>query len=387
MDSQEESGLVGGIGDRTFTLLFGAAYLALLVGLIGKAELRRAAAVAATGAAYVAIGTRGFAWVERRGRLGLAVAYFAAQLGLGVVITRLTGGEIGSILLLLLLCGQSVPVLRRPWLVGLCVVLVTGVLVFAPAGIIPWPYLLHAGFGLLAASLFMVTFARLIADERQQRADLDLANRQLRRFAVQVEQLATIQERNRLAREIHDGLGHYLSVINMQIQGALAVINNDPARAEATLAKAQTLTREALADVRHSVATLRTVPTERDPLPQALASLVEESNASGLAATLVVSGEPRAISPQADLALFRAAQEGLTNVRRHAQANRAALELDYRDPAAVRLAVRDDGVGARTTDGGFGLLGLRERVQLLGGRVDIRTAPGQGLHLSVEAPG
>ena len=77
----------------------------------------------------------------------------------------------------------------------------------------------------------------------------------------------------------------------------------------------------------------------------------------------------------------------MTNVRRHARATRADVTLDYRDADTVRLEVRDDGVGAASTDGGFGLLGLRERVQLLGGALAIQTAPGEGLSLRVELPG
>ena len=212
-------------------------------------------------------------------------------------------------------------------------------------------------------------------------------NRQIRRYAAQAEELATIQESNRLAREIHDGLGHSLTVINMQIQGALAVLDQDRARAEQILARAQECARDALADVRHSVAALRAAPSERRPLPEALAGLTGESDAAGLPTALAVAGAPRPLPPQTELTLYRAAQEGLTNVRRHARATRADVTLDYRDAERVRLEVRDDGFGAASTDGGFGLLGLRERVLLLGGTLAIQTAPGQGLTLRVELPG
>jgi len=99
-----------------------------------------------------------------------------------------------------------------------------------------------------------------------------------------------------------------------------------------------------------------------------------------------VTGAPRPLPLPAKQALFRAAQEGLTNVRKHAQATRAEVTLDYRQEV-VRLAVRDDGLGAEGASGGFGLVGVRERVHLLGGRVRVRTAPGRGFSLEVEAPG
>ena len=376
----------GRFGDRTFAVLFGAAYLALLINLPDQCCPLPMLLVFAVGTLYALIGTLGFALVERS-RLAVALVYFAVQLLLGVVIARLTYADTGAVLLLLLLCGQSVRVLRRPWLVGVCAILVTAILLFAPPGDISWLEAVQIGAGLVAAATFMVAFARLVDDEQRQRAELDLANRQLRRYAAQAEELATIQERNRLAREIHDGLGHSLTVINMQIQGALAVLDQDRARAEQILTRAQECARDALADVRHSVAALRAPPSERRPLPEALASLAAESDAAGLPTTLVVAGVPRPLSPQTELTLYRAAQEGLTNVRRHACATRADVTLDYRDAERVRLEVRDDGLGAASTDGGFGLLGLRERVQLLGGTLAIRTAPGQGLALRVELPG
>ena len=142
--------------------------------------------------------------------------------------------------------------------------------------------------------------------------------------------------------------------------------------------------------MRRSVATLRAVPTDSRPLPEAVAVLADESRVAGIATTLAVLGTPRRLAPQAELTLYRAAQEGLTNLRKHAHASRADLTLDYRDDATVRLMVRDNGVGLAgvdTADGGFGLLGVRERVQLLGGQARVRAAAGQGFTLDVEVPG
>jgi len=102
----------------------------------------------------------------------------------------------------------------------------------------------------------------------------------------------------------------------------------------------------------------------------------------------VVGGSYRALRPQADLTLYRAAQEGLTNVRRHAHASQVQITLDYSAAGVVRLTVEDNGSGAaETKGGGFGLLGIRERAQILGGQVRIRSLPGQGFTLEVEVPG
>jgi signal transduction histidine kinase len=123
------------------------------------------------------------------------------------------------------------------------------------------------------------------------------------------------------------------------------------------------------------------------PLPEAVSALVEESRTSGIAAELAVLGVPRPLTPQAEITLYRAAQEGLTNVRKHANASRADLSLDYREQGTVRLTVRDDGVGADEIGGGYGLLGLRERAQLLGGEVRAPASAGPGFTLEVRLPG
>jgi signal transduction histidine kinase len=208
----------------------------------------------------------------------------------------------------------------------------------------------------------------------------------LREYAAQAEDVATVKERNRLAREIHDSLGHYLTVINVQIGAARTVMENDPARAIDALGKAQALTQEGLIDVRRSVSALRSAP-ESGPLSKTVAGLLEEYRAGGIAATLVVNGAPRPLAPQAELTLYRAAQEGLTNARKHARATHLQVTLDYGNADKVRLVVEDDGSGSDDIGGGYGLLGVRERAQLLGGAVSIRTMPGQGFALEVEVPG
>src|SRR5258707_6084842 len=150
--------------------------------------------------------------------------------------------------------------------------------------------------------------------------------------------------------------------------------------------KLKLLTQEGLAEVRRSVAALRASPTESRPLPEALAKLVEQWNATGLRARLAVEGARRQLTPQADLTLYRAAQEALTNVGPHARASRVDLILDYRAPESVLLQVEDDGVGDSNSGEGFGLLGVRERAQLLGGEVRVHTETGKGSRLEVELP-
>ena len=385
--------------DLTFVALVALAYVSLLGLPADSFSLIRIALLLASGIVYLVAGTSGFAAVEREGRRGPAVVYFAAQIALGATIAHLSGLANASALVLLPLASQSVRVLPRRWVAAVCVVIVAG-LIFPALFLsrddpnVTWGRAVQGLLSIGAGLAFTVIFSQIALNERRARTrgeqlarELSEANRKLREYASQVEELATTQERNRLAREIHDGLGHYLTVINMQLQAARATLDSDRRRAEAILAKAQGLSGEALAEVRRSVAALRASPLEDRPLPAALAALVDEANATGVRTELVVAGAPRPLAPQAELTLYRAAQEALTNVRKHANAGRAWVALDYGDKARVRLTVQDDGVGATETRGGFGLLGLRERVQLLGGVVDIRTGPGRGLELTVDVPG
>ena len=207
----------------------------------------------------------------------------------------------------------------------------------------------------------------------------------------QLQELAVVEERNRLARDIHDGLGHYLTATTMQVQGARALLANTDAAAQAptaldALSKAETLLQEALADVRRSVGALRTTPANQKPLPAAVGDLVAECRATTDAdVRFDLRGTPRPLSSPIELTLYRVAQEGLTNIRKHAQAKRVEVMLAY-DLDRVNLTIGDDGRGMGESSNGYGLLGLRERVQLVGGQVTIQTAPEQGFRLEVEIP-
>lgn len=206
-----------------------------------------------------------------------------------------------------------------------------------------------------------------------------------------IKDLAVSEERNRLAREIHDGLGHYLTATTMQIQGAKAVLESTGAAAQAPVAlgalgKAETLLQEALTDVRRSVAALRITEGDNRPLPETLTDLVRTHHApEQLDVQFMLQGTPRSLNPQVELTLCRVAQEGLTNVHKHAQASRVTITLGY-ECDRVRLTLADNGKGMSAETGGYGLIGLRERVQLVGGTVTIQSTQGQGFQLDVEIP-
>jgi signal transduction histidine kinase len=232
----------------------------------------------------------------------------------------------------------------------------------------------------------VIYFGDLIEREDRAKAALNETNRKLAEYAQQAEELAVAKERNRMAREIHDNLGHYLTAVNMQIEAALAVMKTDSDLARHSLERAQGLTKEGLSEIRRSIAALRASPTETRPLHEAILTLVKEHQAAGMALSYQVDGIVRPCSAQLEMALYRIAQEGLTNVRKHSGASQTHLALNYLDPQKVGLQLRDNGIGAAQFDGGFGLLGIRERVELLDGKINILTAPGEGFALQVEMP-
>ena len=215
---------------------------------------------------------------------------------------------------------------------------------------------------------------------------LETANRQLAEYASQAEELAATQERNRLAREIHDNLGHYLTIINVQLEAARVTLNSEPVRTMDALGKAQDLTRKALSSVRESVAALRVSPVENRSLENAIAGLVDESRSYGIPIHFSVIGESRLVGGKSGLAFYRAAQEGLTNACKHSRASCIDVELDFSQHDTIRLMVRDNGVGAADVSGGFGLIGIRERVHLLGGEFKMETQPDQGFCIEVILP-
>ncbi len=221
-------------------------------------------------------------------------------------------------------------------------------------------------------------------------ADLQGAHEQLEGYARQA--LAAIHERNHLAREIHDGLGHYLTVINVQLEKALAFRDIDPLAADQALQDAKRLTAEALQDVR---ATWRALGAVQDGfvLGPAVDRLVNNMRHS-LTIDVHVEGSEEHFSQQSLLVLYRVVQEGLTNVQKHAQATGIHLHLMFAAHEA-RVVLRDNGrgfdLGRRelqpSGNGGcYGLRGVRERLELIGGRLDVQSSPDAGTELRIVVP-
>ena len=244
---------------------------------------------------------------------------------------------------------------------------------------------------LFAIALVLVTTtAVLVRRERTSREraerllrDLSASHRQLVESQGRVAELATIEERNRLARDIHDSLGHYLTVVSVQLEKAQLLVAEDPAAASAAVANAKRLADQALSDVRESVGALR-----RDEAPfllePTLRGMVEDLRVLPLDLSLQVTGDEQHYSRQQLLALYRAVQEGLTNVQRHARASRARVVVELTE-AAASVTVDDDGIGP-PAGAGNGLRGVRERLELVSGRLVLTNAPGGGTRMAVTIP-
>ena len=344
---------------------------------------------------YILNGTSGMMLHERFLHLPVSpYLYFGLQLAIMAGLLFFTRNSSGSFWILILpIAAQS---LSRSWsfTAVVCAILL-GLLwrVYFPDQ--DFQETLIDLLSISAALVFTLIFTSIAVRESSARSeiqrlatDLRQANQRLAEYAAQVEELATMRERNRVAREIHDNLGHYLTVVNVQIEAAKTVMGSHPDKAQDALNKAQTLTQEGLTAVRHSVSALRESPLENQTLVEALSKLVNESRETGLVTELIIEGESVTHDPKVELTLYRAVQEGLTNVRKHARASRVDISLCY-SPEQTVLAVKDNGVGTAVSNennGSFGLIGIRERVQLLGGRMEITTAPQEGFQFTITLP-
>jgi len=173
----------------------------------------------------------------------------------------------------------------------------------------------------------------------------------------------------------------------MQIQAARAVMGKNRLKADESLGRAQNLTQEALIDIRRSVAALRGAPVDSLLLPEEIKKMTAACESAGIQPEIIVIGGPRTISPQAFMTIYRAAQEGINNTVKHSRARNISVSVDYTQSDMVRLMIQDDGVGAEKMNGGFGLLGMQERVRMVDGKLNFTTSPGNGFRLEVCVPG
>ncbi|KAB8185506.1 sensor histidine kinase [Microbispora catharanthi] len=201
-----------------------------------------------------------------------------------------------------------------------------------------------------------------------------------------IRELAVAEERARMAAEMHDSVGHHLTVIKMGLENAERFRERRPESAWAEVRQAKELTVEALADARRWVRALRPLALDGRVGSAALERLAASFDGTGITVSFEVRGEERRLEADTELVLYRVLQEGLTNALRHAKAEHVHGTLTFGDDQ-VALVVRDDGTGRDDrARGGFGLTSLADRARALGGTLAGGNRPGGGFELRAELP-
>jgi signal transduction histidine kinase len=245
-----------------------------------------------------------------------------------------------------------------------------------------------AEFLMFGLSLFLVAqLVNTLILERTTQEKLTSANNQLRQYSLQIEDLAAVQERNRIAREIHDSLGHALTSLNVQLQTGLKLWQRNPQEAKPFLEQAQRLGTVAMKEVRQSVSALRADEQTEIPLPEAIDSLLKEfQQSTGL--TAESRFQLTKVLPQPmGRTVYRLIQEALTNIYKHARATKVQVEIRT-DPEQIYLSVTDNGRGFtyHQVNSGYGLQGMRERVEAIDGDFQLESSPGNGCHIVIIIP-
>jgi signal transduction histidine kinase len=280
-----------------------------------------------------------------------------------------------------------VQVLPPPWAMVVCLpvgtVLMGHGLLMSPT--VSWGYAAREATVMLVATVITFVVSRIAANERRARSELAAANQRLRTYAAQAEALATTQERNRLAREIHDTLAQGFTGIALQLEAIDSALTGGRLDVAAQrLGQARSLAREGLAEARRSVQALRPRALEQQSLTEALPNAVRSLTAgSALAVRVETPDNAPVLAPDVEADLLRIAQEAVTNVVKHADASTLTVRLGW-DGDCLELRVRDDGRGlsAATSDAaepsGFGMTAMRERVERHGGTLRVSSFPGVG---------
>jgi signal transduction histidine kinase len=262
---------------------------------------------------------------------------------------------------------------------------------FSLAGVLENSWLFGYGAAVIMLGLWMHA---LIKQGRERQRMIDQLQETRGELAQRERQAGILEERQRLASAIHDTLAQDLTSIVMHLEAAEQSLGGDPQAVQQHIDQARRTARDGLAEARSFVWALRPEMAQREPLPRALERITAGWSAeSGIHAEFASVGETRLLPPPVEVTLLRAAQEGLTNVRKHARANRVNLTLTYMEDE-VLLDVQDDGAGfdalrayhADEHGGGYGLLSLRERARELGGSFQVESEPGQGTTLVIQLP-
>jgi signal transduction histidine kinase len=294
--------------------------------------------------------------------------------------------------------------LLRPWPVSLAGVAATSIVVNSLVLLDgPTPEAWTIFFIVVVIQTLAISFGLLggekMVDISEQRrvalAELEAAQEENAglhaQLVTQAREAGVLDERQRMAREIHDTIAQGLTGVITQLEAAMNA-EDRPADLHRHLDAAAQLARESLTEARRSVEAVQPTPLETSRLPEALTDVATRwSNVNGVPARVTTTGTKRPLRPEVEVALLRAAQESLSNVAKHAAASHAGVTLSFMDDV-VTLDVRDDGVGfasdanGGTGPGGYGLIAMRQRAEQLDGTMGVESQPGGGTVVSVTIP-
>ncbi len=285
-----------------------------------------------------------------------------------------------------------------------------GLLIWPPGGDVLLPI---AGQTLTLFSItgFVMLFQRLMGErfERnslvkqlaQRNSELEEAQRQLAQSVTQEQELAVLRERTRLAREMHDTIGHALVLISVKLEAAQRLRERDPERCDRELESTKQIARETMTALRASIANLRSPVLEHERISQALSRAAHElGQRTGLDVTYTLEADIDFLPEALEETLWKVSQEALTNIEKHAHASHVQVRISRRDEKLL-LSIHDDGIGLpqavyqsqkagsivySSFNGHYGLRGMRERIEAVGGHLALHTGEGQGTIIEVELP-
>jgi signal transduction histidine kinase len=311
-----------------------------------------------------------------------------------LIIPSATAPKDYFINLVLPLCGQAMwkfpEKIARKWIIAFCLFCMISMLAYYQSleG-------LSFGFAYVAGCLLIAVLSAVTLRADQARNDsqallgeLQVANRKLQDYALQVETLAAAEERNRLARELHDSVSQTIFSINLTAQSAKILLERDPQRVAGLLDHLQSLSQDALGEMRSLIQHLRPHSIVENGIAEALKNHANERfRQDGLTVDIQVIGEGR-LPEKVEEVLFRVAQESLNNVVKHANTEKAFLSLKFMNNSTI-LIIEDYGAGfdinaAQSLSGHMGLSSMKERVASIGGSMIIESELGQGTRIKIE---
>jgi signal transduction histidine kinase len=210
---------------------------------------------------------------------------------------------------------------------------------------------------------------------------LSRANEQLKDHALAIEELTITKERNRIARDAHDTLGHTMTLLIALIEVGVILCDQNPAETKARLVEAARIARDGLKELRGSI----NRAAEAKNLIESLKKLFSDFAGSGMKVDFSVDGGNNALSPRYTNAIFRICQEALTNALRHGKANLTSVFLRF-DEHSVKLYIFDNGTGCAGIVKGMGLAGMEQRVSELNGKIEYGSGGDHGFNLNIELP-